>query len=194
MDGLRAARLVTVTGPGGVGKTRLALQVARELDGGAATVGVVDLSELEDPERVPTAFAEATGSAGAHSDPIDDAAVALADLQALLVVDNCEHVQDAAASVILALLERCPRLRVLATSRETLRLPGELVWALGPLTRDGAVELFVERAEALRPGAGSRLHDDREDLRSARRDAPGAGARGGSDVDSVRGYDPRATG
>ena len=155
VDGLRVARLVTVTGPGGVGKTRLALQVARELDGGAATVGVVDLSELEDPERVPTAFAEATGSAGAHSDPIDDAAVALADLQALLVVDNCEHVQDAAASVILALLERCPRLRVLATSRETLRLPGELVWALGPLTRDGAVELFVERAEALRPGAGS---------------------------------------
>ncbi len=72
----------------------------------------------------------------------------------LLVVDNCEHVQAVAADMVLALLERCPQLRVLATSRETLRLPGELVWTLGPLAPDDAVELFTERAEALRPGAG----------------------------------------
>ena len=153
VDGLRAARLVTVTGPGGVGKTRLALQVARELDRGPATVALVDLSQLDDRARVPAAFAEAVGAAGASGDPIDDMARLLAGIELLLVVDNCEHVQDEAAHTVLALLERCPQLRVLATSRETLRLPGELVWALGPLTPDDAVELFTERAEALRPGA-----------------------------------------
>ena len=154
MDGLRAARLVTVTGPGGVGKTRLALQVARELDRGSATVALVDLSQLDDRERVPAAFAEAVGAADASSEAIDDISRLLAGIDVLLVVDNCEHVQDAAAHMVLALLERCPRLRVLATSRETLRLPGELVWTLGPLAPDEAVELFTERAEALRPGAG----------------------------------------
>ena len=153
MNGLRAARLVTVTGPGGVGKTRLALQVARELARGPATIALVDLSQLDDRARVPAAFAEAVGAAGASSDAIDDIARLLAGIDVLLVVDNCEHVQAAAADMVLALLERCPRLRVLATSRETLRLPGELVWTLGPLAPDDAVELFTERAEALRPGA-----------------------------------------
>ena len=112
------------------------------------------LEQLDDQARVPAAFAEAVGAADASSDAIDDITRLLAGIDALLVVDNCEHVQDAAAHMVLALLERCPRLRVLATSRETLRLPGELVWTLGPLAPDEAVELFTERAEALRPGAG----------------------------------------
>jgi predicted ATPase/DNA-binding CsgD family transcriptional regulator len=155
IDGLRAARQVTITGPGGVGKTRLALQVGRELGRGPMTLALVDLSQLDDPARVPAAFAEGLGAARASNDVIGDVARSVAGLDSLLVVDNCEHVQDAAASVILALLERCPQLRILATSRETLRLPGELVWTLGPLAPDAAVELFVERAEALRPGAGS---------------------------------------
>ena len=154
IDGLRAARMVTVTGPGGVGKTRLALQVARELGRGSTTLGLVDLSQLEDRARVPAAFAEAVGAVGASGDAIDEIARLLAGIDMLLVVDNCEHVQDAAAHMVLALLERCPRLRVLATSRETLRLPGELVWTLGPLAPDDAVALFTERAELLRPGAG----------------------------------------
>jgi predicted ATPase/DNA-binding CsgD family transcriptional regulator len=154
MDGLRATRLVTVTGPGGVGKTRLGLQVARELGRGPTTVALVDLSQLDDPARVVPAFAEGVGAAGASGDAIGAVARSLTGIDMLLIVDNCEHVQDAAASAILALLERCPQLRLLATSRETLRLPGELVWTLGPLAPDDAVELFVERAEALRPGAG----------------------------------------
>ena len=154
IDGLRAARLVTVTGPGGVGKTSLALQVARELDRGSANVALVDLSQLDDPVRVPAAVAEAVRAADASGEAIDDIARLLAGIDVLLVLDNCEHVQDAAAHAVQALLERCPQLRVLATSRETLRLSGELVWTLGPLAPDDAVELFTERAEALRPGAG----------------------------------------
>jgi len=77
----------------------------------------------------------------------------LAGQRALLVVDNCEHVQAAAATAVISLLEGCPRLRLLATGREALRLPGEIVWSLGPLAPDDAVRLFVDRAEALRPGA-----------------------------------------
>jgi predicted ATPase/DNA-binding CsgD family transcriptional regulator len=73
----------------------------------------------------------------------------------LLVVDNCEHLLKGAAEAVQFLLERCPGLRVLATSRETLRLPGETVWRLGPLLADDALDLFMQRAEALRPGVAS---------------------------------------
>jgi predicted ATPase len=137
-----------------VGKTRLALDVAHQHDAGSVLAAWVDLSALDDERLVPAAFAEAVGAAGASEDATGDVARFLAPLGGLLVVDNCEHVQDAVATVVMSLLETCPRVRVLATSREALRLSGEIVWSLGPLAPDDAVRLFSDRAEAVRAGAG----------------------------------------
>ncbi len=150
---MRAGRLVTITGPGGVGKTRLAVELAGRRARKPVAVVLIDLSALDDNEQVPRAFAEALGVSGAGDDPLSDVVRFLAGQDALLVVDNCEHVQDAAATAVISLLEGCPRLRVLATGREALHLPGEIVWSLGPLAPDDAVRLFVDRAEALRRGA-----------------------------------------
>ncbi|MDQ6607584.1 MAG: LuxR C-terminal-related transcriptional regulator [Actinomycetota bacterium] len=154
-DALRAGRLVTITGPGGVGKTRLAVELAGRRARRSVAVVLIDLSALDDDEQVPRAFAEAVRVSGAGDDALSDVVRFLAGQGALLVVDNCEHVQDAAAKAVISLLEGCPRLRVLATGREALHLPGEIVWSLGPLAPDDAVRLFVDRAEALRPGASS---------------------------------------
>ena len=152
-DAMRAGRLVTITGPGGVGKTRLAVELAGRRARKSVAVVLIDLSVLDDDEQVPRAFAEAVGMSGAGDDVLSDVVRFLAGQAALLVVDNCEHVQDAAATAVISLLEGCPRLRVLATGREALHLPGEIVWSLGPLAPDDAVRLFVDRAEALRRGA-----------------------------------------
>ena len=152
-DALRAGRLVTITGPGGVGKTRLAVEVAGRRARKSVAVVMIDLSALDDDEQVPRAFAEAVGVSGAGEDVLSDVVRFMAGHAALLIVDNCEHVQDAAATAVISLLEGCPRLRVLATGREALHLPGEIVWSLGPLAPDDAVRLFVDRAEALRPSA-----------------------------------------
>ncbi|MGB9186076.1 MAG: LuxR C-terminal-related transcriptional regulator [Solirubrobacteraceae bacterium] len=152
-DALRAGRLVTITGPGGVGKTRLAVELAGRRARKSVDVVLIDLSALDDDEQVPRAFAEAVRVSGARDEMLDDVVRFLAGQDALLVVDNCEHVQDAAATAVISLLDRCPRLRVLATGREALHLPGEIVWSLAPLAPDDAVRLFVDRAEALRPGA-----------------------------------------
>jgi predicted ATPase/DNA-binding CsgD family transcriptional regulator len=153
VDALHLARLVTVTGPGGVGKTRLALEIARRRARQSATVVLVDLSPIDEGARVPTAFAEAVDVAGAGSDAMIDVVRFLAKTNALVVLDNCEHVAEAAAAAAMALLEGCPKVRVLATSRAALRLPGETIWALAPLALDEAVRLFVERAEAVRGNA-----------------------------------------
>ncbi|MDQ3720937.1 MAG: LuxR C-terminal-related transcriptional regulator [Actinomycetota bacterium] len=150
---LRRARLVNVTGPGGAGKTRLALEIARRRARKSSPVFLVDLSAISAAHRVPAAFADAVGVAGASSDAMPDVVRVLAGTTALLVVDNCEHVVDAVAPTLTALLEGCPKLRVLATSRQTLRMPGETVFPLGPLHSDEAVRLFVERAQAVRPDA-----------------------------------------
>jgi predicted ATPase/DNA-binding SARP family transcriptional activator len=139
---LREHRLVTLTGIGGSGKTRLALETARrQLDAWADGVWLVDLTALAEPGLVEGAVAHALGAAE------------LADVRTrelLLVVDNCEHVVDAAAEVVRALLSRCANVRVLATSRVPLGLPGEQDYSVDPLERDLAVRLFVERARALR--------------------------------------------
>jgi predicted ATPase/DNA-binding CsgD family transcriptional regulator len=157
---VRAKPLVTLTGVGGVGKTRLALAVGAELaeefpDG----VWLVELAPVGDAEAVPDAIAAAMGitpQGGARV--IDAVAEALAGRRVLIVVDNCEHVLAAAAGAIGEILGRSDVPRVLATSREHLRAPGEALLTVSPLAVDGvtsdAVTLFVERARGVRPEFG----------------------------------------
>ncbi|MGW2816783.1 AfsR/SARP family transcriptional regulator [Streptomyces sp. NPDC001415] len=157
---LTASRLVTLTGPGGTGKTRLAEQAAA---GSGTDAWLVELAPLDHPEAVPGAVVSALGlrettllpQAGpspAHDDPtarlVDDLS---RRPDTLLVLDNCEHVIDAAAHLAETLLTRCPRLRILATSREPLGVPGEAVRPVEPLPPLPAHRLFAERARAVRP-------------------------------------------
>jgi predicted ATPase/DNA-binding CsgD family transcriptional regulator len=152
-------RLVTVTGPGGAGKTRLAGEVARRVAGQFADgVWLAELGAVRDPAQVPAAVAAAVGIRELPSVAAADAlADALARRQLLLVLDNCEHVIGAAAELCGRLLLGADDVRVLATSREPLRIAGEVRYRLGPLTLpdpdkpadlDGseAVALFADRA------------------------------------------------
>jgi predicted ATPase/class 3 adenylate cyclase len=134
-------RLVTITGAGGSGKTRLAVEAAGEMaskDG--ADVWWIPLAALRDPRLVVEAIARAVGARGALADHIGDRPM-------LLLLDNFEHLLDAAVE-IAALLSVCPRLRVLVTSRELLRIGGEWAYELDPLHEREAIVLFVERARA----------------------------------------------
>ena len=147
-------RFVTLVGPGGVGKTRLALEVAR-VESAALTFGgcLVELAPVGDPAAVRAAIA----SALAVPDP-GRLAEAIGDRELLLVLDNCEHVITTAAEVAEDLLRHCPALRLIATSREGLRVGGETIWPVPPLDADDAVSLFVARAQAA--GAPLDLSDD----------------------------------
>jgi predicted ATPase len=167
---LAHTRLLTLTGAGGVGKTRLALELAR--DRGAAyddRVLFVELDSLADGALVPGAVAEALELRALRGDPpaiLASLLTELEPLELLLVLDNCEHLIGATASLVDSLLRGAPRLTVLATSREPLRVPGEVVFrvpSLGipdpdreeepnALLRYEAVRLFVERAGAVAPG------------------------------------------
>ena len=161
---LRAHRLVTLIGAGGIGKTRLGLEVARGLlPGFADGVWVAELAPLSDSELVPVTVAVALGltlPAGAGTP--EQVAAALGTKHRLLVLDNCEHVIEAAARMAEALLRANPHARVLATSREPLRAPGEYVYRVLPLQvpaegvedhedlrEAAAVQLFVARAQAM---------------------------------------------
>jgi len=155
-------RLVTLTGVGGCGKTRLALRVASSMIGSFKDgVWLVSLAPLVDPQLVPHAVASVLGVRGRPDRAVLDAVVAhLARRQALLVLDNCEHVVKVCAEVAYTLLQGCPGLRLLATSREPLHISGERAWRVPSLTlpdpashvsveqlvRYPAVELFVKRA------------------------------------------------
>ena len=158
-------RLVTVTGPGGAGKTRLAGQVAREVAGRFADgAWLAELAPVRDPALVPAVVAAALGVREQPGVPAAGAlARVLARRQLLLVLDNCEHVAGAAAQLCGGLLAVCDDVRVLATSREPLRIAGEARYRLGPLAlpdpddladvaRAEAVALFADRAGQADPG------------------------------------------
>ncbi|MEU6200893.1 LuxR C-terminal-related transcriptional regulator [Streptomyces sp. NPDC047061] len=151
---LGSARLLTLTGTGGVGKTRLALEVAAAArkafsDG----TWLVDLAPVRDPSAVATTTAAAVGIADLGDRPaLDRLAERLADRRALIVLDNCEHLVDACAELASGLLSACPGLRILATSRQTLGIVGEHVFTVPPLkVPDEAVELLRDRVCAVRP-------------------------------------------
>jgi predicted ATPase len=150
---LRGSRLVTLVGPGGVGKTSLALEVARRQIGQRADgVWLVDLAtgpDMPDP-AVETARVLAV-QAGAGTTLTNALRRYLVTRDVLLVLDNCEHVIDAAAELAAALLTACASVRILATSREPLGLDGETVWRLDPLEPEAASQLFVGRARQRRP-------------------------------------------
>lgn len=162
---LGGGRLVTVTGPGGVGKSRLA---ARAAAGHAARDGVwyVELAPVRDPEFVGHAVVAALGLTDHTTRPPRETLLArLADRELLLVLDGFEHLVDACAELVAELLRRAPGLTVLAAGRCPLALAGERVLTLAPLDEDEAVELFLERARA----AGTPVADDADVRRVCRR-------------------------
>jgi predicted ATPase/DNA-binding XRE family transcriptional regulator len=142
-------RLLTLTGPGGVGKTRLALQVAEDvLERFEDGVSMVLLAALRDPALVLQSIAEAIGLPLVAGEPLDEQVRAfLREKQLLLVLDNFEHVLAGAASVA-TLLAVCPHLKVLVTSREPLKIDGEHEMSVTPLADEAARELFLQRARA----------------------------------------------
>ncbi|SHN43402.1 ATP-binding protein [Cryptosporangium aurantiacum] len=144
-DAVEQGRLVTVVGPGGIGKTRLAVEFARaRLD--AAATHWVDLAAAPDPAATPFVFCDALRlTIPAARDVRTTLVTALARAPATVLVDNCEHVVDAVADLVAELTRACPELTVLATSREPLAIDGEQVVGLGPLPTDGAVELLRRR-------------------------------------------------
>jgi predicted ATPase/DNA-binding SARP family transcriptional activator/DNA-binding NarL/FixJ family response regulator len=157
-----AARLLTLTGAGGSGKTRLALEVARALVGAYPDgVWLVELAPLSERALVPQAVAAALGVREQPNRPLVSTLLhSLREQKVLLVLDNCEHLIGATASLVEALLRSCPRLKILATSREVLGAAGEVSWLAPPLSGPGprqrptlesleeyeSVRLFVERA------------------------------------------------
>lgn len=167
---LETTRLLTLTGTGGTGKTRLSLQVAAEvLDRFPHGVWLVELATISDPVLVPETIANAVDVREEPGrPPLETLADALRARRLLLVLDNCEHLIAECAQIAAALLRRCPELIILASSREPLSIDGETIWAVPPLAvpefrREErgaefdnlqdleAVQLFVERAASVRP-------------------------------------------
>ena len=178
---LAMTRLLTLTGTGGSGKTRLALEMARDLveaypDG----VWLVELAPLSEVALVPKAVAEALEVPERPAEPLADTLTdVLSNRQLLLVLDNCEHLLEAVARLVDSLLDSCPHLRILATSREALGVEGEVRWAVPPLSVPElgrtpprtpssekleayeSVRLFVERARGRDPTSSLSPHNAR---------------------------------
>jgi predicted ATPase/DNA-binding SARP family transcriptional activator len=150
-------RLVTLVGPGGTGKTRLAVDVGLSHQGDIEDgAWMVDLAGVSEPEGVVPALRAALVPHAPTAGPPDvggiaGVAAAIGHRELLIVLDNCEHVIAQAADVAYALLTDCPQLRILATSREALGVAGELLFPVGPLGPEAAIRLFVERANAANP-------------------------------------------
>ena len=193
--------VVTLTGPGGVGKTRLALQVAAVLRPSSPDgAWFVDLAPVNDPERVAAVVLETLGyTLAAGEDDVTGLCTRLRRRKLLLVIDNCEHLVASAATVVDAISTSAPDVRVVATSREGLGVPAERVVPVTPLATDAAgdaVELFETRARAARPDVRARCGDDRDGGRvvpASRRDPARDRAGGGPDAVDGAGADPRAT-
>jgi predicted ATPase/DNA-binding CsgD family transcriptional regulator len=164
LEGLRTARVVTLTGPGGCGKTRLALRAATLAVGRFGDgARLVELASLTDSALVPAAIAEALGVPERDAaNPMTGIVQALADCELLIVLDNCEHVLGPAGQAVVMLAGQCRQVRILATSRERLDVPGEFVYPVPPLglPEDSSVRavaaseagrLFVARARAASP-------------------------------------------
>jgi predicted ATPase/DNA-binding CsgD family transcriptional regulator len=164
---LGGTRLLTLTGTGGCGKTRLAREVARDLSGAYPDgAWLVELAPLSEPELVPQAIAGVLEVGERPEESLTNTLIdSLREKKILLVLDNCEHLLDACAHLVETLLGSCPGLRILATSRETLGAAGEMVWQVPPLSRPDprrsptveeledyeSVRLFVERARYRNP-------------------------------------------
>jgi len=165
---LSEVRALTLCGPGGIGKTRLALRLACKLVPGFPDgAWLVELGDTADPALVPRRVAAALGIREEPGRPLTETlAGALRSRRMVLIIDTCEHVVDACAALVRRLLDGCPSLRLIATSRQPLRVRGETAWRVPPLAlpaqlaglsdRDiaghEAIRLFAERAAAVRPG------------------------------------------
>lgn len=153
---ISASRLVSVVGIGGIGKSRIALEAAGQVDaefpGG---IWVVELAGLGDPELVPAeVLAVLEGPPPVAGVPIDAVVGHLGGAGALIVLDNCEHLVEACADLAATVLSRCPNVCILTTTREPLRVAGETTWLVPPLTVAEAVQLFVERSGVAADEAG----------------------------------------
>ena len=165
---LDAVRALTLCGPGGIGKTRLALRLAQEMVPGFPDgAWLVELADTTDPSLLPGRIASTIGIREEADSPLAETLIeALRPRQLLLVLDTCEHIVDACAALVQQLLAGCPQLRLIATSREPLRVRGETVWRVPPLAvpavpaglsvsqlaEHEAMRLFAERAAAASPG------------------------------------------
>ncbi|MCD0444947.1 hypothetical protein LO763_15115 [Glycomyces sp. A-F 0318] len=166
---LKANRLVTLTGPGGTGKTRLAVETAHRLAADGHAVHLVELAPVADPSRLPDVMTDALGLgesilARRSEEPTARLVEALWGRDVILAVDNCEHLVEDVAALLARLLAQVPGLRVLATSREALGITGEAVLGVGPLPlpapdaplpelrSHAAIRLFEERARQSDPG------------------------------------------
>jgi predicted ATPase/DNA-binding XRE family transcriptional regulator len=164
---LATTRLLSLVGPGGVGKTRLALRLARGvLEQYPDGVWLVELAPVADPSLVPQVVASLVGApAQPDCTALESLQIFVRNRSLLLVLDNCEHLIDSCAELVQTMLRTCPRLRVLVTSREPLNVDGETLWRVAPLglaalsadtteqvRSSDAVQLFVARGRALAPG------------------------------------------
>jgi predicted ATPase len=156
-------RMITITGPGGTGKTRLALEIGRRRIGdGDGEVWFVDLAPIGDDSFVAARIAAVTGAISRDDGDPDALGAALKARRMLLILDNCEHVISGAAAAALAILQRCPQVDILATSRERIAISGEAIFRLrslplperSPVTLEqarsfAAFELFIQRSESI---------------------------------------------
>lgn len=148
---LRAARVVTITGPSGIGKTHVAIHSAQQLANRYADgTQLVELANTRDPAALPRLLLDAIGAPEQRdADPLESVARALERREMLLVLDNCEHLLDAARAVAEVVTGRCPNVSILATSQEPLHVLGEMVEVLEPLRPADAISCFSHRAAEL---------------------------------------------
>ncbi len=149
---LGQTRLLTITGAGGSGKTRLALELGHRVRDQYDAVAWVDLAPLTDPELIAQQMLTALGIRELPTQDVTQVVIdTVRDRATLFVLDNCEHVVDAAAMTAEEVLRSCPNTRIVATSRQPLGITGEQTWLVPPMSEEDAVQLFTERARAVVP-------------------------------------------